>query len=66
MADVLAATRAPTRSTHGPIVAALSPNSTSAAVNVVYGGLPHHGCGGSAAMIGRLSVLQAYTEPMPR
>jgi hypothetical protein len=40
-------------------VAALSPSSTSALVNVVYGGLAHHGSEGMAAAMGRLSVLQA-------
>ena len=42
-AAAVAATRGPRRSTHGPPNAALSPSSTSAVVNVVYGGLNHHG-----------------------
>src|SRR5690348_7607638 len=59
-----AAARGPRRSTHGPPNAALKPSSISAVVNVVYGGLNHHGFPGSNAWIGRLKVLQAYTEPM--
>jgi hypothetical protein len=53
------AARAPVRSTHGPHVAALKPSRTSALVNVGYGGVAHHGKLGSAAMMGRLSVLHA-------
>ena len=63
-AAAVAATRGPRRSTHGPPNAALRPSSTSAVVNVVYGGLNHQGSSGNSAWIGRLNVLHAYTEPM--
>src|SRR6187397_246226 len=63
-AAAVAAVRGPRRSTHGPPNAALRPSSTSAVVNVVYGGENHHGVSGSNCWIGRLNVLQAYTEPM--
>ena len=58
-AAAVAATRGPRRSTHGPPNAALRPSSISAVVNVVYGGLNHHGASGKSAWIGRLNVLQA-------
>ena len=45
----VAAARGPRRSTHGPPNAALNPSSTSAVVNVVYGGLNHHGSPGKSA-----------------
>jgi hypothetical protein len=48
-AAAVAATRGPRRSTHGPPNAALRPSSTSAVVNVVYGGLNHHGSFGKSA-----------------
>ena len=48
-AAAVAATRGPRRSTHGPPNAALSPSKASAVVNVVYGGLNHHGASGSSA-----------------
>jgi hypothetical protein len=35
-------------------------------VKVGYGGVAQQGSPGSAATIGRLSVLHAYTEPIPR
>ena len=58
-AAAVAATRGPRRSTHGPPNAALRPSSTSAVVNVVYGGLNHQGSSGNSAWIGRLKVLHA-------
>src|SRR6187399_690513 len=63
-AAAVAAVRGPRRSTHGPPNAALRPSSTSAVVNVVYGGENHQGASESSCWIGRLNVLQAYTEPM--
>src|SRR5439155_11987738 len=63
-AAAVAATRGPRRSTHGPPKAALKPSKTRAVVNVVYGGLNHHGSFGNNAWIGRLNVLHAYTEPI--
>src|SRR5262249_50478051 len=63
-AAAVAATRGPRRSTQGPPKAALNPSRTRAVVKVVYGGLNHQGSAGSAAWIGRLNVLHAYTEPM--
>src|SRR5678810_211789 len=63
-AAAVAAQRGPRRSTHGPPNAALNPSSASAVVNVVYGGLNHHGASGNNAWIGRLNVLHAYTDPM--
>src|SRR5688572_31032185 len=63
-AAAVAATRGPRRSTQGPPNAALNPSSASAVVNVVYGGLNHHGASGNSAWIGRLKVLHAYTDPM--
>src|SRR5215475_12200299 len=63
-AAAVAAARGPRRSTHGPPNAALKPSRTRAVVNVVYGGLNHHGVPGIKACIGRLNVLQAYTDPM--
>src|SRR2546421_10225707 len=63
-AAAVAATRGPRRSTQGPPNAALSPSRTSAVVNVVYGGLNHQGSFGNKDWIGRLNVLQAYTDPM--
>ena len=63
-AAAVAATRGPRRSTHGPPNAALNPSSASAVVNVVYGGLNHHGASGNNAWMGRLNVLHAYTDPM--
>jgi len=65
-AAVVAATRGPCRSTQGPPNAALRPSSTRAVVKVVYGGLNHQGDVGNNALIGRLNVLHAYTEPMHR
>ena len=47
-----------------PPNAALKPRRTNAVVNVVYGGLNHHGSSGKSAWMGRLNVLHAYTEPM--
>ncbi len=58
-AAAVAATRGPRLSTHGPPKAALSPSSTSAVVNVMYGGRNHEGSVGNSACIGRLKVLQA-------
>src|SRR5215467_1119454 len=63
-AAAVAAARGPRRSTHGPPKAALSPSRTSAVVNVVYGGLNHQGSLGNRDWIGRLNVLQAYTDPI--
>src|SRR6266581_9709616 len=65
-AAAVAATLGPRRSTHGPPKAALSPSRTRAVVNVVYGGLNQAGSFGNSALIGRLNVLQEYTEPMHR
>src|SRR5437016_3216914 len=63
-AAAVAAARGPRRSTQGPPKAALKPSRTSAVVKVVYGGLNHHGSFGNSDWIGRLNVLQAYTEPI--
>src|SRR5206468_11917264 len=59
-----AAARGPFRSTHGPPNAALNPSNISAVVNVVYGGLNHHGVSAISDWIGRLNVLHEYTDPM--
>ena len=64
IAAAVAAARGPRRSTQGPPNAALSPRKTSAVLKVVYGGLNHQGWFGSNAWMGRLKMLQEYTEPM--